>query len=250
MKRKHVVRRSLFGLALTPALLAMLGWSNLPSASPVETKAPRSGFVAVADVTHHNSGGLTSIRVQRRMNLWAKAGSGSDAGRTNPSGGSTGQQQGVRILTEPGIRRTTAEIMAQHPPQRPANFDKLRNEFELEGPDREHLPGAPGAVQASQWPPPDPTKPRPDRPTSAPQTLSTQFDGATGPTETGYILPDTEGSVGPTQFFVFINGRMRTFNKTTGVADGVINADPDVFFSSVMSTPDSGEVVFTLDPNV
>jgi hypothetical protein len=34
------------------------------------------------------------------------------------------------------------------------------------------------------------------------------------------------GSVGPTQYVVFVNGRLVTFNKTTGVADGVLNA-PD-----------------------
>ena len=43
------------------------------------------------------------------------------------------------------------------------------------------------------------------------------------------------GAVGPTQFFLFINGRLRTFNKATGVADGVIDANPDAFFSSVMT---------------
>jgi hypothetical protein len=28
------------------------------------------------------------------------------------------------------------------------------------------------------------------------------------------------GAVGPSQFLVFVNGRIKTFNKTTGVADG------------------------------
>src|SRR5260221_7638109 len=45
--------------------------------------------------------------------------------------------------------------------------------------------------------------------------------------------PDCMGTVGPTQFVVFVNGRLVTFDKTTGAADGVLNADPDVFFSSV-----------------
>jgi hypothetical protein len=59
------------------------------------------------------------------------------------------------------------------------------------------------------------------------------------------------GAVGPTQFVVFVNGRLRTFNKSTGIADGVLNADPDVFFSSVM-TPVSPPIVanFTSDPQV
>src|SRR6185295_8038549 len=75
---------------------------------------------------------------------------------------------------------------------------------------------------------------------AAPQTLSTSFTGA-ALVDTGAFPPDSMGAVGPSQFVVFLNGRLRTFNKTTGVADGVINANPDVFFSSVM-TPLTGGV--------
>ena len=85
----------------------------------------------------------------------------------------------------------------------------------------------------------------------APQTLSTTFNGVTGPTETGAFPPDTMGAVGPTQFVLFVNGRLRTFNKTTGAADGVINVDPDVFFSSVMTPPPAPLAInFTSDPQV
>jgi hypothetical protein len=38
------------------------------------------------------------------------------------------------------------------------------------------------------------------------------------------------------------------FNKTTGVADGVLNADPDVFFTSVMTPPVGTN--FTSDPRI
>src|SRR5207237_5387983 len=84
----------------------------------------------------------------------------------------------------------------------------------------------------------------------APQTTGTNFTGATL-ADTGAFPPDTMGAVGPTQFVVFVNGRIRTFNKTTGVADGVINADPDVFFASVM-TPVVAPILFnfTSEPNV
>ncbi len=85
----------------------------------------------------------------------------------------------------------------------------------------------------------------------APQTIGLNFDTVTGPTENGAFPPDTMGAAGPTQVFIFLNGRLRTFNKTTGAADGVVNADPDVFFASVM-TPVSPPVVlnFTSDPMV
>jgi hypothetical protein len=119
---------------------------------------------------------------------------------------------------------------------------------ELRGPDRRLLPERPGAHALSQWP--TSPGPRPREELSAPQTIGVTFDGATGPTETGAFPPDTMGVVGPTQFFVFLNGRLRTFNKTTGAADGAINADPDVFFASVITPPAAGEVSFTSDPNV
>src|SRR5207237_780455 len=35
--------------------------------------------------------------------------------------------------------------------------------------------------------------------------------------------PDTMGAIGPTQFILALNGRIRSFNKTNGLADGAIN---------------------------
>jgi hypothetical protein len=68
-------------------------------------------------------------------------------------------------------------------------------------------------------------------------TVSTNFTGATlsGVNPTLAFPPDSMGAVGPTQYMVFVNGRLVTFNKNTGVADGVMNADPDVFFVPVMT---------------
>ncbi|HXJ64308.1 MAG TPA: DUF11 domain-containing protein, partial [Actinomycetota bacterium] len=84
------------------------------------------------------------------------------------------------------------------------------------------------------------------RPGRAPQTTSTSFLGATL-ADTGAFPPDTMGAVGPTQFVVDLNGRIRSFNKTTGLADGVLNVDPDVFWASVM-TPTGCN--FTSDPRI
>jgi hypothetical protein len=126
---------------------------------------------------------------------------------------------------------------------------------EREGPDRSRLPQDPNAPAVSSIPSIPDAKPNPTvkksssfRPT-APQTTGTNFLGATL-ADTGAFPPDTMGAVGPTQFTVFVNGRVRTFNKTTGVADGVINADSDVFFASVLTPVPAGGVNFTSDPNV
>lgn len=58
------------------------------------------------------------------------------------------------------------------------------------------------------------------------------------------------GMIGPTQYIAFVNGRLRSYTRA-GVADGVLNADPDVFFASVM-TPVSPPVIlnFTSDPQI
>ncbi|HQX64255.1 MAG: DUF11 domain-containing protein [Xanthomonadales bacterium] len=58
------------------------------------------------------------------------------------------------------------------------------------------------------------------------------------------------GTVGPAQFVTFVNGQLRSYTKA-GVADGVLDVDPDVFFASV-TTPVSPPVVFTFtsDPQI
>src|SRR5206468_9470322 len=47
------------------------------------------------------------------------------------------------------------------------------------------------------------------------------------------------GAVGPIQYIVTVNGRIRSFNKSTGLADGALNLDPDVLFQSVRSASTS-----------
>jgi hypothetical protein len=155
-------------------------------------------------------------------------------------------------------QKTVIQIMAE---QAAVGYEKTTRQMlmekgllpEKEGPDRRNLPDGLGALPFSRFPYPS-EKEKPSSlfnlVPSAPQTLGTQFNGATGPTETGAFPPDTQGVVGPTQFVVFLNGRLRTFNKTTGVADGVMNVDSDVFFASVLTPPGAGEVTFSTDPNV
>lgn len=122
---------------------------------------------------------------------------------------------------------------------------------EMEGPDRSKLrqnPNAPAIAEYPQLSAKEKMRLGSLAPT-APQTVGLQFTAATL-ADTGAFPPDTMGAVGPSQFVAFINGRLRTFTKA-GVADGVLNIDPDNFFSSVI-TPVGGSVVasFTSDPNV
>ncbi len=151
---------------------------------------------------------------------------------------------GLRLAGSMGRRETTAEIMkrdAATPPKRP------RPEHELEYPDRSALPQNPAAPAVSRFP----AAPSEKATAEAPRihTTALTFDGPTL-TDTGAFPPDSMGTAGPAQFIVFVNGRIRSYTKA-GVADGVLNADPDAFFASV-STPVSGSVVldFTSDPQI
>ncbi|MEO6323517.1 MAG: hypothetical protein ABIT01_13440 [Thermoanaerobaculia bacterium] len=110
-------------------------------------------------------------------------------------------------------------------------------EAEHEPVNRKGLPQNPNASASPYWPP------RPfgmTQPLSAisplsPQTVSTTFTGATlaGTNPTSAFPGDTMGAAGPTQFIVMVNGRIVSFNKTTGVADGVMNLSTNTFFTSV-----------------
>lgn len=62
--------------------------------------------------------------------------------------------------------------------------------------------------------------------------------------DVGYFPPDSMGAIGPTQFIVAINGRVKSFSKNSGSADGALDADMDVFFNSVRGGK------FTSDPRI
>lgn len=59
-----------------------------------------------------------------------------------------------------------------------------------------------------------------------------------------YIPPNNMGAVGPTQYIIQINGRIRSFHKTTGHADGVLDITTDAFYTSVRGAAG------TIDPHI
>ncbi|MBS1792523.1 MAG: carboxypeptidase regulatory-like domain-containing protein [Acidobacteria bacterium] len=169
-----------------------------------------------------------------------------------------GEQIAEKIVGADGIQKTTLELMNEQ--SRLADRKTTRQLLwekgiapEFEGPDRSRLPQNPNAPAIAQFPAlPLDKKTRSIQPNlapAAPQTVALDFNAASL-ADTGAFPPDTMGAVGPSQFIAFVNGRVRSFTKA-GVADGVINADADVFFASVM-TPVGGSVVlnFTSDPNI
>ena len=76
------------------------------------------------------------------------------------------------------------------------------------------------------------------------------FDGP-GFVDAMAFPPDPQGDVGPTQYIAFVNGRLRSYSKSSGTADGVLNADPNTWWASAM-TPVGGAVTSnrTTDPRI
>lgn len=144
---------------------------------------------------------------------------------------------------------TVNEIMerAKHSPA-PKVFLRPEKEY----PDRSLLPQNSSSAYKASYPDNNQFTGGNNGPTSllGAQTPALSFNGVTGPTETSSFPPDDMGSIGPSQYIVAVNGRIRSFNKTTGVADGVLNANPDVFFASVMTPVPAGGVNFTSDPRI
>jgi len=76
-----------------------------------------------------------------------------------------------------------------------------------------------------------------------PQTLGVSFLGNTLP-QVNLFPPASMGAVGPKQFIIATNGLIKSFDKNTGQADGVLNIDTDSFFASVSNNS------FASDPRI
>jgi len=153
------------------------------------------------------------------------------------------------IKVIPTVTFTVEEIMERAryapPPSERIKIRKIR-------PDRSKLPQNPRSVDAAAFPFTGQAAPASgEKAPAQPQTVGLSFNGFTGTSATGPFPPDNMGSIGPTQYIVAVNGIIRSFNATTGTADGVLNIHPDVFFSTVM-TPVGGGVTynFTSDPRI
>jgi hypothetical protein len=125
---------------------------------------------------------------------------------------------------EPGITETVAQIMAREA-QTPPEIEVRQTKPWLAC-DRSALPQDPSA---SWLPPPAIQMPGGYNPRS-PQPVGTSFL-ATVLSDSGFIPPDTMGDVSPTQIVVFLNGRIRVYDKT-GVLGG-LDTTTNNFFTSV-----------------
>ena len=146
---------------------------------------------------------------------------------------------GVPWTGSVAITRTVQQLMSQRTPEISLDVEPEMAEREKVWPDRTGLPQRAGAVDQARWVPAEDrlgvSSESSMQSTAGPQTPSTTFTGATlfGVHPTFSFPADVMGDVGPTQYIVFVNGRIASFDKTTGGADGVLDIDPDVFFGGI-----------------
>lgn len=145
----------------------------------------------------------------------------------------------AEIVGEPwtgavGVTETVADITKRGQNQ-PVVMRQEREEHEY--PDRSGLPLNPDSPLVSQWPPlaseQDARPPRHGGRPRNPQTVGVNFF-AVNISDAGYVPPDTQGDVGPSQIIVYINGHIRSFDKAGNV--GALNASGDTFFNSVRAS--------------
>src|SRR3954469_1505987 len=130
-----------------------------------------------------------------------------------------------------GVQRTTAQLEAVKAPPTPARG----------------LPRRPGPA-AKRPAAGAPERSAPASRARAPRAALTSTFSFDGPAlESGVFPPDTMGDVGPTQFVVAINTRLRSYDKATGLPDAGIDVTEDAFWATEM-TPASCN--FVSDPHI
>jgi len=139
-------------------------------------------------------------------------------------------------------QRTTADIMAAAAADAVPSVPRARTGAVKAPPNRRLLSSNPSrpAVPALHA---VPKMAMADVPSLAP-TIATPNTDVVTLADTSVVPPDTMGDVGPTQYLVGVNGRIRTIGKATGTADGVLDANIDTFFDSVRNAQ------ITTDPRV
>jgi hypothetical protein len=160
-----------------------------------------------------------------------------------PAHGQSDEKTAAECQGTAGVTQRTDQIMSRaRAKQREADATRIHPRPR---PDFQNLPASPDSPSVRSWPPP--TNGYGGSPQS-PQTTSINFLAATLAETQFSFPPDTMGAAGPTQFIIALNGRFRSFNKVTGLPDGVLDVNSDVFFQPVMNPGLTNN--FTSDPRI
>src|ERR1051325_3649913 len=125
---------------------------------------------------------------------------------------------GQPVTGEKGISRTVSDLMADQAAAGPKQTTFTKREFEIPG--RRNRPQDPAAGMQPQKVPGisrNMAAPTDSAQSVAPhtaQTVGLQWDGVTGPNETGSFPPDSMGAAGPSQFIIDVNEIGRTHART------------------------------------
>ncbi len=162
----------------------------------------------------------------------------SSAAASTPASTQAGGQPGISWTGQAGISETTAQIMAR---QAVTGRSQTSSGSFFNGKlTPASRPVNPASASLTQGPAPQAIAPA----AVSALTLGLTFNGPDYNANPCGTPPDTMGAVGPTQFVITVNCLFISYNKTTGVADGVLNVTPDNFFSSVRNG------VGTSDPHI
>ena len=150
-----------------------------------------------------------------------------------------GQIAGEPWVGAPGKTETISQIMDREkhrPPQANVAATMLKtrklNPHPKEEDSGEEVEGE-GPMVVAEPPGRYPGRPKGSGGPFSPQAVGTNFFGIQL-SESGYIPPDSMGAVGPSQFLVCANGRIKVFNKNGTL--GPLNTTTDNLFTSVTSS--------------
>jgi hypothetical protein len=152
--------------------------------------------------------------------------------------------KGVPWTGQPGVTVTVAELMAREanaPRVEGAPRERRHEQSEREFDKWRKNPDAPAV---SQWPADDGRAVA----SASSKVAFNITNNWLGPTvsESGFIPPDSNGAVGPTQVLVTANGRFKVYDKLGNL--GSFNVSDQTFWSSVITVSPGG--TFVSDPHV
>jgi hypothetical protein len=147
------------------------------------------------------------------------------------------RDRGQTTVGKVGLRRTTHELA--NGPSRYARFRSQAGDLRPRRSGVAKLP-TPAAAEA-------PTSATSE--TTRHAALTNQFQIYGPDEELNIFPPDTQGDVGPTQFFVTLNTRFRTYSKSGG-QDNVIDEYADTFWADEMTPVAAGDCNVASDPHV
>ncbi len=146
-----------------------------------------------------------------------------------PDGATPARRMGISLRVQGGITLTTRQLMTQALKPTTARGKGMLvmppPEAKLKAGNRKGPFAFRSATQSGTHGPAPVKDALPSTPPS--------FTGATL-ADTGAFPPDTMGAVGPAQFLVTVNGRVRTFDKATLAPDAVLDTTLDDFFGPAL----------------